>query len=680
LDRELAARRLVPIHLTREEVDAYYEGFCNRVLWPLFHYLIGHVPLAPWQWEAYRAVNERFAQEIASRAREGDRVWVHDYQLCLVPGLLRKLRPDLAIGFFLHIPFPAADVLQVLPWRRPLLEGLLGADLVGFHTWRYQHHFVESVGRLLGLATSPERIVVGERVVRVGTYPMGVDARAFGTAARRPDVLEQTEKIRADAPGARILLGVDRLDYTKGIRRRMLALDQLLRREPSLREKVKLVQIAVPSRTNITEYEQFRQNVDEVAGRVNGAHATATWVPIHYLCRGFTQDELVSFYLAADVMFVTPLRDGMNLVAKEFVASRGDERGVLVLSEMAGAAAELGRALLVNPYDGEGMGTALLEALGMSEEEQRERMRDMRERVFGWDVHRWVRTFLGDLGSEPLRVARLERSTPSAELGRAIASVASAPARALLLDLDGTLIPFERTPGEAAPDAELLDLLDALAALPRTRVHVVSGRPAGALEAWFGELPLGLHAEHGLLSRSPDGEWVQVPAPPAAWKERVRPVLDALRWRTPGALVEEKSYSLAFHYRAVDPEMGALRAASLVESLGPIAAGLDLEVLSGSCVVEVRPRGVHKGLVVPSATAGLPEGAAIVALGDDTTDEDLFAALPPGALAVHVGPKASRAPLRLPSIRAARAFLAAIVAAMTTGAERARAEPSPAPA
>ena len=659
---ELEAQRLVPVDLTAEEVSGYYEGFSNRVLWPLFHYLLDHIPLEAMQWEIYRRVNARFADAVAERASPDDTIWVQDYQLCLVPALLRERLPGARIGFFLHIPFPTSEVLQALPWRDELLRGLLGADLVGFHTSLYARQCAMALRRLLGLSADGDRVLYQGRSVRLGAYPMGIDAEGFAREAEREEVAARAQELRREAGGARLLLGIDRLDYTKGIRRRLLALDRLLERAPELRGQVTLVQIAVPSRTSIAEYDEFRQDVDEMVGRVNGAHGTTSWSPVRYLYRSFSREDLVAFYRAADVMLVTPLRDGMNLVAKEFVASRVDERGVLLLSELAGAAAELGAgALLVNPYDVDGTSDAILRALAMPQGEQRERMRAMRERVFGWDVHRWVRAFLQDL--EAGQAPRLAL-TPEDVLQRLRERIALAPRRALLLDVDGTLLEHRLEPGMVTPDAELLALLLRLAGLPRTEVHVVSGRPAAVLEAWFGQLPVGLHAEHGLwwrpIPHGQPGPWRADRPVSTAWKGRVRPVLEALSLRTPGALVEEKPSTLAWHYRRAEPELGEARASELLLWLEEALKDEEAEAIAGDRVVEVRPRGASKAAVVTRALASAPPGAVPVAMGDDRTDEDLFAALPPSGVALHVGARESAAPYRLPSAAAARRFLRAL--------------------
>ncbi len=654
--RRLEELKCVPVTLDADEVARFYEGYANGVLWPLLHSFAGQLPLEVKDFDAYERVNRKFAEALAAQWRPGDRVWIHDYQLMRLPRLLRDRVPGARIGFFLHVPFPSSELFRILPHRELVLEGVLGADLVGFHTASYLRHFSSSVLRILGAPNEIDRIRWRGREVGLGVFPMGIDAGSYASASDDPAVVRQAAELREG--GVRLLVGIDRLDYTKGIPRRLLAYERLLDGHPELREKVKLIQVAVPSRTDVERYQEFREQMDGLVGRIHGAFATAHWSPVHYLFRGLSQAEVVGLYRAADVLLVTPIRDGMNLVAKEFVASRTDEDGVLVLSEFAGAAAELAEAVHVNPYDVEGTAQAYLRALSMPLEERRSRMRALRARVAGYDVHRWARSFLERLeeGAEP-RAVEAAASPPRA-VRAAQARVAAAPHLVLLLDYDGTLVPFASRPEQAAPDPELRELLGALAARPGTAVHVVSGRRRETLEEWLDGLPVGLHAEHGLWSRPPGGrQWVAAPLPDTGWRGPVRDILDDFAARTPGALVEEKTVGLAWHYRMADPDFGAVQARDLMMHLSLVLSNAPVEILPGHYVVEVRPQGVHKGLAVAPATQGAPPDALVVALGDDRTDEDLFSALPPGSLAIHVGPSESRAALRLADVPAARAFL-----------------------
>jgi trehalose 6-phosphate synthase/phosphatase len=407
LSSRFAEKRIVPVPLTRDESQQYYDEFCNGVLWPLLHYLIDRIPYGPSQWEAYRRINLRFADAIVQHYRPGDLVWVHDYHLLLVPGLLRQRLPDASIGFFLHVPFPAPDIFRVLPWRREILEGLLGAGLIGFHTPDYAAHFTACVRSLTGIDLDAS---IGGHPVRVRAYPMGIDARRFAALAEDPAVVRESEMLR-DRPGQRLLLGIDRLDYTKGIPRRLLAYERLLLDHPELRGRVRLIQVAVPSRSDVPSYQHYRQQVEELVGRINGRLATVDWTPIRYLHQSVSPSQLVALYRAADVMLVTPLRDGMNLVAKEFVASRTDGDGVLVLSEFAGVASEFQEAVLVNPYDIEALARAVTLALTMPEAERRHRIAALQQQVVARDVAWWAETIRRDL--EAPEMPREERLAPS---------------------------------------------------------------------------------------------------------------------------------------------------------------------------------------------------------------------------------------------------------------------------
>jgi trehalose 6-phosphate synthase/phosphatase len=658
VDRQLAELRLVGVPLSADEIARYYEGYSNSILWPLFHYSVARLPNEVSGFDAYEQVNARFADAVAAHWQPGDLVWIHDYQLMLVPAMLRERVPEARIGFFLHIPFPSSEIFRLLPQRERLLEGLLGADLLGFHTATYLRHFASAALRLVGAATEVDRLSWQGREVRMGVFPMGIDAAHFSELASSPEVEELVASHRRE--GHQLLLAVDRLDYTKGIQRRLMAFEALLRAHPELQGKVRLVQVAVPSRENVEAYRDLREEVDALVGRIHGEFATPNWAPIHYLYRGISQAEIAALYRAADAALVTPLRDGMNLVAKEFVAARCDGDGVLVLSEFAGAAAEMTEALLVNPYDVQRTAEVFYQALTLPEEERRTRLALLRERVMTRDVHAWAKDFVARLEQVPATRPAPVLSPPGV-LREAVERARRVERLALLLDYDGTLVPFAPTPELAAPDAALLGLLRRLAARRGTEVHLVSGRKRETMERWFGSLPVGLFAEHGFWGRLPGGGWTAVTAaPPPTWREPVLAILREFSDRTPGTLIEQKTAGFAWHYRAADPEYGAAQAKELTLHLRSLIGDLPLEILPGDMVLEVRPRGVNKGLAVAEVRARAPTGTLLFALGDDRTDEDLFAALPAEALAVHVGPTPSRAALRIADVRAARALLGAI--------------------
>ncbi len=390
---------LRPVALSAEELAAFYEGFSNATLWPLYHDAVERPQFHRSWWDAYVAVNRRYAAAAARAADEGATVWVHDYQLQLVPAFLRDLRPDVRIGFFLHIPFPPEELFCQLPWRRELIAGLLGADLVGFQRPLGAQNFLRLTRRLLGLRPSRHAVTVGDRTVRAGAFPISIDARGLDRVARSPAVQERTLRIRKELGWPRtVLLGVDRLDYTKGIEVRLRAFRELLEDGALRTPETVFVQVATPSRDNAAHYAELRERVERQVGQINGDWGRMGLPAVHYLHRTVDRVELTALYRAADVMLVTPLRDGMNLVAKEYVTARRDLGGALVLSEFCGAAAELRHALLVNPHDIDGVKEAILQAVHADPTGSQRTMRTMRRHIARHDVHAWTRSFLGALG------------------------------------------------------------------------------------------------------------------------------------------------------------------------------------------------------------------------------------------------------------------------------------------
>jgi trehalose 6-phosphate synthase/phosphatase len=646
---------LEAVDLSAEDLRRFYFGYSNGVLWPVLHYLVDRVPLGSHDWTTYSTVNERMAERVARDLREGDLVQVHDFHFMLVPGFLRALRPDARIAFFLHVPFPSSEIFRLLPSRRELLEGLLGSDLVGFHTLGYARHFSAAVLRVLGVETTLDRVRWNGRDVRFGAYPLGIDAAQFAKLARSPHIVEEARSLRADTPGVRLILGIDRLDYTKGIPRRLLAFEWLLENHPELRGKVRLLQIAAPSRIGVEEYSSFKRRVDEFVGRINGRFGTARYTPVRYLNRSFERDEVVALYLAADVMCVTPLRDGMNLVAKEFVATRQGSDAVLVLSEFAGAATELGEALIVNPYDVEGTGRTLARALFMSPSERQARLAAMGARVSANDIKAWNDRFLADLA------ATVSRPEPQPFGTAGLERIRGAKRIVLLLDYDGTLVPFEVEPNAASPDRALRGLLEKLARRRGTEVHVVSGRTRQDLERWFDGIAIALHAEHGLWSRKPGTGWTRRFTASRSWKPAAREMLEGFARHVPGSFIEEKSAGLVWHYRAAEApavDLAKELRLHLIELLG----SSPVDILAGDMTLEVRAAGINKGIVVEAALADRPD-ALVVAIGDDRTDEDLFGALPEDSVSIGVGSRPTSAKWRLKDWRGVRRVLRALAGA-----------------
>jgi trehalose 6-phosphate synthase/phosphatase len=653
----------IQVALSESEADAVEGRFCRSVLWPVLHGLIGNLPLLFEGYDEYVILNRRFADEIVRAHAPGDVIWIHDYHLMLVPDMLREALPGARVGFFLDAPFPAADLFRVLPFRETLLKGMLGADLIGFHAAAFMRHFSAAVLRTLGVVTKVDELGWRGHTIHTGVFPMGVDVTGIEALARSRAVAERVASMRArSGENQQRLIAVDRLDYTQGIVRRLLAFETLLRDRPALKGRVQLLQVTAPSRPLGGSRKDYGEQVSRHVGRINGELGNATWMPINHLVRELPPDEIVALHRAADALVVTPIRDGMSAVAKEFIAARVDDDGVLVLSELTGAACELAEAVHVNPYDVPATAEAFWQALAMPRDERQGRMRALRQRVVICDRKRWASLFLERL-SVPAP-ERLELRDRAHALDGLLATVASATSEGrrlvLMLDYDGTLVPFAQAPELARPDEGVRRLLLALAALPGAEVHIVSGRARQTLEQWFGDLHVGLHAEHGLWSRLPGGVGRERQIRFRGWWLRALAVLRDWASRTPGSLVEEKPAGLAWHYRAADADCGAQQANALRAHLQELFSDCPVEILSGHKVVELRPQGVDKGCIVPELLERSP-GAFILAVGDDLTDEDLFAALPRDAAAVRVGAGESSASYRLADVEEVRQLLQRLV-------------------
>lgn len=634
---QLQADSMAPVFLTEAEIRDFYEGFSNSTLWPTFHYFTQFATYEQARWNAYVAVNEKFCAAVLAQAGPEDTIWVHDYQLLLLPELLRKARPEATIGFFLHIPFPSYELIRVLPWRAELLRGMLGADLIGFHTFGYLRHFLSSVSQVLGITAVNGQLEVAHRAVRVDAFPMGIDYQRYADAAASETAMQHEATYREALRDTRVILSIDRLDYTKGIAQRLRAFELLLQHYPEWREQVSLIMLVVPSRDQVAQYADLKVEIDELVGRINASYRTIAWNPINYFYRSLPLEELASLYRLAEVALVTPMRDGMNLVAKEFIASKADQRGVLILSERAGAARELSDALIINPTDVNQLAEAMHEALVMPEDEQIQRMTAMQALVKRYNVFSWTKLFLNQLAYTKMKQQTLatETLTP-APTGQLLEAYHASQQRLLLFDYDGTLVNFHPNPQRAQPDQELRLLLKALTGNPHNRVVIISGRDRNTLEKWLGDLPIDFIAEHGVWLRAAGDEWSLFQAMRNDWKRELRPVLELYVARTAGAFIEEKDYSLVWHYRRVDEELGAVRTRELLNHLTFMTSNTDLQVMEGNKVLEIKNAGINKGTAtIRWVSQYNPD--FILALGDDRTDEDTFRVLPSEAFTVRVG-------------------------------------------
>lgn len=652
ITRELRKYNCMPVYLTEEQVQNFYEGYSNDTLWPLFHYFQSFTKHNADYWRAYQDVNKLFMKAVKSCSTDTAKVWIQDYHLMLLPAMLRKSMPNTLIGFFLHIPFPAHEIFRLVPERRALLEGLLGADLLGFHIYDYARYFVNSCVRVLGVTSHQSTIYYEGRTIKVDAYPIGIDYKKFRSTLKSHTTKEAINVLKETYEGQKIILSVDRLDYSKGIPERLEAFDQFLHDNPKYIGKVKLVMIAVPSRTEVETYKNLRDNIEQTVSRINGTYGTVDWAPISYQFQNLPFENIVALYSASHVALVTPLRDGMNLVAKEYLASKTmNSPGVLILSEMAGAIDELPEALRINPNNTKAVSLAIKQALSMPKVEKSSRLKSMQQRISRYTVQRWGSDFIADL--EAIKSERNDESKSylgSVKIKEIVEDFENAKSRLLLLDYDGTLQSFKAShrASAAKPGKKLLSILNTIAEKPDTEVCIVSGRNKRSLESWFGKTKLTLIAEHGAWVKQ-NGHWQQRAELFDEAKLKIYPTIEKYVARTAGSTLEEKDFSLVWHYRNVPTELAFARTSDLRRELNALVEGTDIGIFQGHKIIEVKPKSVHKGSA--AAEYGKPHAKGfILCAGDDYTDEDMFEALPESANTIKVGPGETVAKYRITNV------------------------------
>lgn len=663
----------LPIFLSSSDIEDYYRGFSNSTLWPLMHYFTQYAKFDERTWESYVRVNQIFCDAVLEHMRPDDVVWIQDYHLMLLPAMIRNRMPKAKVGWFLHVPFPSSEIFRMLPHRTELLNGVLGANLIGFHTHDYARHFLESCRCILGVQGHLGNLSVNNRLVVVDAFPMGIDYERFSAAVRNEEVVAEARRISERTKGCKVVLSIDRLDYSKGIPNRLRTYRDFLERYPEWHGKVTLLCVVVPSREGVDTYRSIKREVDRLVGEINGHYATIDWMPILYRYVFLSFTELCSTYLASDVALVTPLRDGMNLIAKEYLAvhdgvdgkghaeTHGEtsvrREGVLVLSELAGASEELGDALLVNPFNIKQVGDALHKALSMGTSEMRRRNLPMQHRLGRYTVFKWAQEFLRALDETSIAQQAYDAHILSpARRDALVREYHDAKRRLLMLDYDGTLVPFSTRPKDATPPSRLLETLVTLGSNPANDLVIISGRDRETMDKWFGGLPADLVAEHGAWLRLQGGEWMTSGPLDDAWKSMVKPIFEMYADRTPGAVIEEKGYSLAWHYRQSNADFAVARVAQLKSALSNVLHDSNLSLLEGAKVLEVRDAHVDKGRAAYRWLGEDSFGFILVA-GDDHTDEDMFSVAPEDAWTIKIGAGATGASYSLRSFADMRALL-----------------------
>ncbi len=650
IEKEFSERHCLPLPLPVEKQKIFYNDVANGIIWPLYHYHADHLPMHLHGWEIYEEINRLYADFIAEHAEPGDVVWIHDYHLQVLPQMLRERHLKVKIGFFLHIPFPSYEIFRILPWREEILEGILGSDLVGFHTESYGQYFRDAVEKILGLQSQEDCIALDKRRVEIAAFPLGVDFQQWAELANRDAssiLASSLQNLKAEHPFHRFLLSVDRLDYTKGLPRKLLAFERLLEQHQELRGLVSLVQIAPPSRDAVAAYGRYRKQVEELVGRINGKYGLPGYQPVQYIARSFSSEEISLLYPITDVMVVTPLRDGMNLVAKEFIASRTDEDGVLVLSELAGAAAELGEALQVNPFDIDKTAAVFFEAVTMDAEERKMRMRAMRAKIQNFDTHSWAQTFIE-------RLSRIEEKSDEREYvlpkDLALTLFEQRHRLVIFIDYESALNGGADLDETGAPDAQTKMLLTRLARLDQCEIHLISERSKTELAQWFAPGPLYLHSEYGAWTMPPGSEEAssRLLSDPNLREtlEKAGQIFEDYARRTPGVLIQKKSASVMCYYRLTELTRGE-RAIQRLRELLTSQLPMDcFDLVAGKRYLELRLREARKDRIVAERAAHQQPFEYLLLIGDD-----LDASLPhhEQTLNVLVGSRKSQTRIQLRS-------------------------------
>ena len=648
---ESAGYTYLPVFISKKIYDGYYNRLANSVIWPLFHYFPSFAEFDGNYYDSFIEANRIFMETLLAQVHPGDTIWIHDYHLMPLAGMIRKECPSVNIGFFLHIPFPSFEIFRIMPkrWQEDIIHGLLGADIIGFHTIDYATHFLKSAQMILGLDDDMHLVRYQDRLVKVDVFPISIDYNKFHEAYDKPAVTSARLKFQKQFENKKVIFSADRLDYTKGVFSRLKAYEHFLEVNPEYNEQVVFVLIVVPSRDNISRYAERKKMIDEYIGDINSRVGNINWQPVIYQYANLDFADLVAMYTACHLALITPLRDGMNLVSKEFVASRKDQQGVLVLSEMAGAAKELTDALIINPNDHEDIACKIKQGLEMRPEEQAKRLQTMQRRIALYDVRTWAEDFMKQLRAIKTKQTKYEVNFLD-HIGRIdiMDTYSSAGNRLILLDYDGTLVPFSSIPSEASPGADLVDIIKNLSNDPNNEVYIVSGRDSHTLEQWLGHLQVNIVAEHGAKFRKVGGKWADQVSSDQTWKGQVEEIMNDYVQRCANSFIEKKDYSIAWHFRNANTQQAKLRSAELYSELLDYSKHQDLNMIQGNKVIEVRNQGVDKGSAVKKILSQ-KDYDFIIAFGDDTADEDMFRALPdtPYAYSVKVGDKASFARFNL---------------------------------
>lgn len=638
-------QRLIAIDIPKNSYDRYYNGYSNGIIWPLFHNFLGTMDFSEEYFDSYREVNKLFAEKILENCQDDSMIWIHDYQLMLVPQILKDHNPNLKISYFHHIPFPSSEIFRVIPARKMILRGLLGSDYIGFHTNDYLRHFLHAIQRLLGAETRANEIYYRSRSVKVMAHPLGIDFKKFADSKIELDHIPLARDIPYSNKNQISILGVDRLDYTKGLLERLRSFHLLLKSFPQYVGKVQFTQICVPSRQKIGSYNEIKDEVERLVGQINGEFGKPGYTPIQYLYRSIPFQEMIKLFRTSDILMVTPLRDGLNLVCKEYIASRTDEDGILILSEFAGAASEMGEALIVNPYDIRKVTRSLRQAIEMDSKERKNRLKTLRERISINTNLKWSEQFIESwknhyndfqMDSKNLNLNRMEDVSDQILQKNRIF---------LFLDYDGTLTPIVNRPEMAIPSQQVMSLLYELSNNDKFSLSIVTGRPTEFCDLYFKDLAINIVAEHGsFIKERSSSSWNK----PLSTIEdntdgiftEVKNLVETYCQSVKKSHMEIKKTCVVWHYRECEPLFSMDKAQELYLNLEQLLYKSPLTVYRGKKSLEVRLSQANKAYGVECVLAHekwQKSVDALVTVGDDTTDEDMHRVYGKENFSIHIG-------------------------------------------
>lgn len=660
--------RLKPVHLDSDLYDSYYDGFCNDVLWPLFHYESQYTFFQQENWAAYVAANQKMADTILSVAEPNDSVWIHDFHFMLLPEMLRKASPHLKIGFFLHTPFPSFEVFRQLPVRDQLIKSMIQCDLIGFHEHSYLRHFSVSLKSQLGIDSTFFKARIGTHNLQMGVYPISIDTAGMKARAASPEVDRQTKEYHQNIRSQFLILGVDRLDYTKGLELKLKGICRALEKYPELRGKLNFLQVAIPTRVKVPSYIRLKEQIDQLVGQINGAFGQPGYTPVNYIFGSVNEVQLLGLYRRADCLLVSSKRDGMNLVAIEYaISQQADEPGVVIVSEFAGVASMLGQALIINPWDEDSMADAIYRAFKMPTDERLERQNDVQELLFRYSASQWASSFLSDLAKTGDAETRREVAPlPSRreEWPKELTTkVRNAQKICLVLDYDGTVVQIEQRPELAVLSSLQREFLRELQ--KRAQVVILSGRRKEFLDRQFEDCPFTLGAEHGAFLKDSTGAWrSRISTEIQTWYGEAKNVMQAYAERVPLSFVEQKEAALVWHYRQSPQTFAAFHAHRLDEQLQVGLANQPVTVTMGNRVVEAKAIECNKGGFMRDLMKQAGAGTLFICLGDDLTDEDMFKVVGKRGISVKVGEGKTSAQYRLAKQGDVSVFLGELLMAL----------------